>query len=63
MYLNRVVICHFTWLAITIDVSDGIHILDAIEWTEPDTDLVIYCDASLISLGFVVPSLNSAFMH
>jgi len=30
MYLNRVVIRHFTWLAETIKVSDGIHMLDAL---------------------------------
>jgi len=61
IYLNRAVIRHFTWLADTIDTSDGIHIIDEIEWTKPDVNLIIYCDASLSGLSFVAPSFKLGF--
>ena len=61
IYLNKVVIHHFTWLADTVESSDGIHLLDAVEWTKPDADLVIYCDVSLNVLGFIAPSLKLGF--
>jgi len=48
-------ICHFNWLADMIDSLDSIHMLDAVEWDASDTDLIIYTDASLIGLGFMVP--------
>ena len=61
VYLNRDVIQHFNWLADTFDSSDGVHVMDAIEWTRPDADLTIFCDASLTGLGFTAPSLKLGF--
>ena len=52
-YLNRAVIRHFNWLTDTIEASDGIHIIDAVEWGVRNADRVIHCDASLSGLGFV----------
>jgi len=61
VFLNCDVICHFTWLADTIDSFNSIHILDSIEWGQYDTDLTIYCDVSLTGLGFVIPSRKLGF--
>src|SRR5882724_11805291 len=55
LYLNRTVIHNFHWLTDTIKDSDGIHILDAIEWDSSDADLIVYSDASLNGLGFCIP--------
>jgi len=56
VFLNRDVIRNFNWLADTIESSDGIHVLDAIEWGASDANLTIFCDVSLTGLGFIVPS-------
>src|SRR5882724_4821579 len=61
IHLNRAVIHHFNWLADTIEASDSVHMLDAIEWNEQDANLVIYYDASLSGLGFVAPQLKLSF--
>jgi len=55
VYLNHAVIHHFNWLADTIDASDGVHMLDAVEWDASDMDLIIYTDVSLTGLGFTAP--------
>jgi len=51
LYLNCTVIHHFVWLAEMIESSNGIHMLDAVEWVQTDADLIIYSDASLSGLG------------
>ena len=52
-YLIHAVIRHFNWLTDAIKYSDGIHIIDVVEWGVRDANLVIHCDASLGGLGFV----------
>jgi len=61
IFLNRTVIREFSWLATTIESSDGVHMLDAIEWDESLVDLTIYCDASLNGISFVAPALKTGF--
>jgi len=61
IFLNRTIIRNFKWLADTIEASNGIHVLDAIEWGSTDADLTIFCDASLTGLSFVVPSEKLGF--
>jgi len=55
VYLNQSIICDFHWLAGTIEESDGIHILEAIEWDRLDVNLIVYSDVSLKGLGFCIP--------
>jgi len=61
LYLNRMVIHHFLWLAETIESSDGIHMLDSMEWVQTDADLIIYSDTSLSGLGFTAPNMLIGF--
>jgi len=61
VYLNRTVIRHFNWLADTIDISDGVHMLDAEEWGISNVDLITYTDMSLTGLGFTTPTLKLGF--
>jgi len=61
VYLNRTVICHFNWLADTIDISDGVHILDTEEWGISDADLITYMDVSLTGLGSTALTLKLGF--
>jgi len=56
LYLNRSVIHDFHWLADTIEASDGIHMLNTIEWDSSHADLIVYSDTSLNGLGFCVPN-------
>jgi len=62
LYLNRSVIHNFHWLADTIEVSSGVHMLDAIEWDASDADLIIYSHASLNGLGFYTPDRYLGFL-
>src|SRR5882672_4694418 len=52
VFLNRDVIHHLNWLADMFDLSDSIHVLDAIKWGRSDADLIVYCNALLTGLGF-----------
>ena len=52
---------HFHWLADTVAFSDGIHLLTAVKWHTHDTDVVVHCDASLTSLGFVITQSRLSF--
>src|SRR5882724_12988904 len=61
IYLNHAVIRDLTWLALMIEASDGIHMMDVIKWDESQANLTIYCDASLEGLSFVTPSLKLGF--
>ena len=61
LYLNWSVIQNFLWLADTIEASEGIHILNSIEWGHLDSNLVIYSDASLTGLGFEIPLHHLGF--
>ena len=61
VYVNRAIIHHFNWLADTIDVLDGINMLDVEEWGITDADLITYTDASLTGLIFTTPSLKLGF--
>jgi hypothetical protein len=60
IYLNRIVIRDLLWLADTVEESDGICMLDAIE-DRADADLTAFCDASLSSMGFYCSSLHVGF--
>jgi len=59
--LYRSVICDFHWLTNTIEASDRVHMLDAIEWDASDADLIIYSDVSLNGLGFYAPDCHLGF--
>ena len=50
LHLNHTVIQHFLGLAETMESSDGIHMLDAMEWVQTDADMIIYSDASCLNL-------------
>src|SRR5882724_13037390 len=58
---NWSVICNFLWLADTIEASEGVHILNSIEWDHSDTDLTVYSDTSFTGLGFVIPTHRLGF--
>jgi len=62
MFLNRSVIQDLSWLASTMETSDGVCMLDTIAWDPKDADLQIFCDATLSSLGFYCPMLAAAFV-
>jgi len=62
IFLNRSVIEDLSWLASTMESSDGICMLDAITWDPMDADLQIFCDATPTNLGFYCPKLNAAFV-
>ena len=61
VFLNRSVIHNFLWLADMIKASEGVHILESIEWDHSDADLIVYSDVSLTGLGFVVPTQRLGF--
>lgn len=57
IYLNKPVVNDLQWIADHVKDSDGILLLEAIDWEPADADLVAYCDASLGGMGFYYPDL------
>jgi hypothetical protein len=62
IYLNRVVIRDLLWLTNIIEESDGICMLNAVDWDTGDADLTVFCDASLSGMGFFCSSFNVGFV-
>jgi len=54
---------YVTSTADTIEASDGVHILDAIEWDSSDDDIGIYLDSSLNSLVLSYLTDTWVFVH
>src|SRR5882724_2900575 len=61
LYLIRDVIRDLMWLTDTMEASPGIFLLDSLEWSTVDADLMIYCNTCLHGLGFYAPSHNPAY--
>lgn len=61
IYLNCAVIKDLLWLADTVECSDGVYMMDAVEWDVEDANATVYCDASLTGMGFYCPSLNVSY--
>ncbi|KAF8586317.1 hypothetical protein K439DRAFT_1646329 [Ramaria rubella] len=61
IFLNREVIRDLKWLSDVLEDSDGICMLDAIEWPLENADLEIFCDSTLSNMAFYCPQANVAF--
>ncbi|KAF5372145.1 hypothetical protein D9758_004969 [Tetrapyrgos nigripes] len=48
------------WIAERLEASDGVLLLDALEWSISEADLVLYTDASATGMGIWCPSLPHA---
>ncbi|KAJ7067286.1 hypothetical protein C8F01DRAFT_1208405 [Mycena amicta] len=59
--LTAGVIHDLTWFSDHLRRSDGIRLLESLDWDPLDADLTIYGDASLSGLGFFVDESKSAF--
>jgi len=44
-----------------METAMGLLLFDATEWSHLEVDMVIFCDMSLLGLGFYCPSLNIAY--
>ena len=60
IFINCEVIRDLQWLAQVMEGMDGICMLDAITWNHSDVD-IIYCDATLQSMGFYYMSQNTGY--
>jgi len=61
IFLNKQVLGDLRWVAETMESATGLLLYDATEWSHLEADMVIFCDASLLGLGFYCPSLNIAY--
>jgi hypothetical protein len=57
-------LCHeLLWFADRVESSEGVHILSLRGWGKNDADFNLFCNASLISMGFWFPARNVGFRH
>ncbi|KIJ24645.1 hypothetical protein M422DRAFT_194440 [Sphaerobolus stellatus SS14] len=61
IFLNKAVIRDLTWFADRIKTSHGLHFFEDVEWDYSQANLIIYCDASMVGLGFYVPAKALGF--
>ena len=52
-----------TWFADHIEASDSVHLLSSHCWDVRDTDITIFCNASLVGLGFWCLAFKPGFTH
>lgn len=60
--VNKVISKELQWAEQNISNSDGVVLLRELDWTPRDADHVIFCDASLVGLGFWMPNSNQGFV-
>lgn len=61
IWVNKSVRDELTWLADHIEASDGIHLLDSLEWAPQEAGLTLYADACPFGLAFWSPQLELGF--
>ncbi|KAJ6616973.1 hypothetical protein B0H10DRAFT_2218959 [Mycena sp. CBHHK59/15] len=61
IFVNKGVMNDLSWFLGHVHQSDGIHLLELLDWDPADTDLTAYGDASLSGLGFYFPALGVGY--
>ena len=52
-----------TWFAGHVESSNSVHLLSSHCWDARDANITVFCNASLVGLGFWCPALNIGFIH
>ncbi|KAF5343376.1 hypothetical protein D9758_015628 [Tetrapyrgos nigripes] len=58
MWVSVALCRELLWMAERLEASDGVLLLDSLEWSTLDADLVLYTDASAAGMGIWCPSLH-----
>jgi hypothetical protein len=61
IYVGKNMTEDLNWLLRHLRSSTGIYVYKSVTWNPHQSDLVIYCDASLRGMGFFTPQLSLAF--
>lgn len=61
LYVNNLIRSDLWWAIDHLSRLPGTCLLKSMDWDTNDTDLTVYCDASLTGLGFWFPHLNVGF--
>lgn len=59
--VNKAISRELEWAEQIIKNSNGVVLLQELEWTPQEANHTIFCDASLVGLGFWLPSSNEGF--
>ncbi|KAF8966887.1 hypothetical protein BDZ97DRAFT_1603120, partial [Flammula alnicola] len=63
IYVNKQLCRELVWIADHLETSNGIFMMDSIDWPLHFADHILYTDACLFGMGFWSPSLCRAFQH
>lgn len=58
IWVNKTVEQQLKWIAGHVRASDGIVMLDSVEWGLADADITLYTDASFAGMGVWVPDMH-----
>jgi hypothetical protein len=61
IWINQSIVNELSWFTCHVEGSDGVLLLDSVEWSEEDADLVLYSDACAFGMGFWAPRLSTGF--
>jgi hypothetical protein len=61
IWVNNIIREDLLWAASSIRVNPGVLLLRASDWSPPDADIIIYCDACMDGMGFWYPDHDLAF--
>jgi hypothetical protein len=61
VWINQSIVNELSWFTRHVEASDGVLMLDSIEWSEEDADLTLYSDACGFGMGFWAPRLLTGF--
>ncbi|KAJ7029249.1 hypothetical protein C8F04DRAFT_963185 [Mycena alexandri] len=61
VYINHGVARDLDWFRSHVHNSDGVHILESLDWDVRDADVEAFCDASLRGLGLYLPAVSFGY--
>jgi hypothetical protein len=57
IWVNNTIRDDLNWMADHMEKSDGVHLLKNLDWDPAEADATIFCDTSLLGMGFWYPEL------
>jgi hypothetical protein len=61
IWISKSLCRELVWVAQHIEISNGIHIIESLEWDASEADLAAFTDASLMAMGFCFPSSHTGY--
>ncbi|KAJ7193536.1 hypothetical protein GGX14DRAFT_577157 [Mycena pura] len=59
--ISKAAVRDLSWFAAHLKRSDGVQLLEELDWDPCDAEVTVFCDASLLGLGFFFDGCSMAF--